>query len=64
MKITIKKDGEGYLAEIAGHDNVFAHADTPAHAKRELIGVVEMLMDYHIEQLEFQRKVRGELLAA
>lgn len=51
MKITVKKDGEGYLAEVAGHENVYAHADTPTHAKHELVGVVEMLMDYHIEQL-------------
>jgi hypothetical protein len=63
MKITVKKDGEGYLAEVAGHENVFAFADTPAQAKVELVGVAEMMMDYHIEQLEFQRKLRGELLA-
>ena len=50
MKIIIKKDGEGYLAKIKDHQNLFAFAYSKKEAIRELNNVVEMIMDYHLEQ--------------
>ena len=50
MKIIIKKDGEGYLAKIKDHQNLFTFAYSKKEAIRELNNVVEMIMDYHLEQ--------------
>ena len=50
MKIIIKKDGEGYLAKIKDHQNLFAFAYSKKEAIIELNNVVEMIMDYHLEQ--------------
>lgn len=63
MKITIRKDGNGYLAEVAGQPQLFAWAPTKPEAKAELQNVVEMMLDYHLEQIEIERKVRLKLAA-
>ena len=47
--ISIKKDGGGYLAEVIGNDQLFAYGSTESQAKTELLSVVEMMMDYHLE---------------
>lgn len=51
MNITVKKDWDGYLAEVAGQDSIYAFAYTEKEALMELYQVLEMLRDYHIEQL-------------
>ena len=63
MKITIRKDGDGYLAEVTGQPRLFAWAPTKAGAREELRNVVEMMLDYHLEQIEIERKVRTKLAA-
>ncbi|MCH2188689.1 hypothetical protein MK079_02590 [Candidatus Gracilibacteria bacterium] len=42
MKIIITKDSHGFLAELEGYENVFAHGATPEEAKKELLGVLDM----------------------
>lgn len=64
MKITVRKDGEGYLAEVKGHPHLFAWATTKPDARVELKNVVEMMLDYHLEQIEAERKVRTLLTSA
>lgn len=61
MKIEINKDGEGYLAKVQGHDNLFAFAYSEKDAIKELINVVDMMMDFHLEQINIERLVRNEL---
>jgi len=61
MKTTIEKDGEGYLAKVAGHPNLFAFAYSEAEAIAELKNVVEMVMDFHLEQVNNERLIRNEL---
>ncbi len=46
MKIIIEKDGDGYLAKVEGHQNLFAFAYSEKEAVIELKNVVEMVMDY------------------
>ena len=46
MKIIIEKDGDGYLAKVEGHQNLFAFAYSEKEAVMELKNVVEMVMDY------------------
>ena len=59
--IIIKKDWEGYLAEVIGNDQLFAYGATEEDAKKELLGVVEMTMDYHLELVESERNIKNQL---
>ncbi|MBI3580914.1 MAG: hypothetical protein HY098_02365 [Nitrospinae bacterium] len=63
MKIRVRRDGEGYLADVPGQPQLFAWAPTKARARMELLSVVEMMLDYHLEQVEMERKVRSKLAA-
>ncbi len=62
MKVVIKKDGDGFLAEVEWHDNVYAYGATESEAKSELLKVIEMMMDFHLEQVENDRKIKNHLL--
>nr|VFK48037.1 MAG: hypothetical protein BECKTC1821E_GA0114239_11014 [Candidatus Kentron sp. TC]VFK50556.1 MAG: hypothetical protein BECKTC1821D_GA0114238_11092 [Candidatus Kentron sp. TC] len=59
--IVLEKDGDGYLAKVEGHQNLFAFAYTEKDAIIELKNVVEMVMDYHLEQVNDERIIRSEL---
>ena len=63
MKILITKDDQGFLAEVEWHENIFAHGETEVQARKELLSVVEMMMDYHSSLLESQKKMRETLIA-
>ena len=63
MKILVTKDSHGFLARVEGQDNIFAHGETQSDAKKELLNVIEMMMDYHLEQIETERKIKNTLLA-
>ena len=62
MKILVKKDGGGYLARVQGSTNLFAYGLTKDQALEELSGVVDMTMDYHLEQVNVERQALRELL--
>lgn len=59
--IQITKDGAGYLAEVKGYDYLYARGETPEQAKASLSDVVEMSMDYHLEQVEQERNIKKTL---
>ncbi|WP_133513161.1 hypothetical protein [Candidatus Thiosymbion oneisti] len=61
INVVIEKDGDGYLARVEGHQNLFAFAYTEKEAVIELKNVVEMVMDYHLEQANDERIIRNEL---
>ena len=61
MKIIIEKDGDGYLAKVEGHQNLFAFAYSEKEAVMELKNVVEMVMDYHLEQINDERIIKNKL---
>lgn len=60
--IVIRKDWEGYLAEVKWLKNIFAFWYSEDEAKSELLNVVEMMMDFHLELLEKERKLKHQLL--
>lgn len=62
MKILVKEDGEGYLARVRGSENLFAYGLTKEEALNELSGVIDMTMDYHLEQVDIERRARRELI--
>ena len=64
MKTIIEKDGDGYLVKVEGHQNLFAFAYSKKDAIIELKNVVEMMMDYHLEQVNDERIIRNELAHA
>lgn len=59
--IIIKKDWDGYLAEIEWSDNIYAYGKTKEEAKKELLWVLEMMMDYHLEIVEKSRKLKHKV---
>jgi predicted RNase H-like HicB family nuclease len=61
MKILVKEDGEGYLARVRGSNNLYAYGLTKEEALDELSKVIDMTMDFHLEQLEIERRARREL---
>lgn len=63
MKTIIEKDGDGYLAKVDGHQNLFAFAYSKQEAMIELKNVVEMMMDYHLEQINNERIIKNELIS-
>jgi predicted RNase H-like HicB family nuclease len=63
MKTTIEKDGDGYLAKVKDNPNLFAFAYSEEEAIIELKNVVEMIMDYHLEQINNERLIRNELIS-
>jgi len=58
INVVVEKDGDGYLAKVKGHQNLFAFAYTEKSAIIELKHVVEMIMDYHIEQAKDERMIK------
>jgi len=63
INVVLEKDGDGYLARVEGYQNLFAFAYTEKDAVIELKNVVEMVMDYHIEQANDERIIRNQLAA-
>ncbi len=61
MKIIIKKDWEWFLAEVEWQENIYAYWYSEQEAKNELLWVVEMMMDYHLEQVEKERKIKNSI---
>ncbi|MBS1256377.1 MAG: hypothetical protein MAG581_02199 [Deltaproteobacteria bacterium] len=61
MKIQINKDGEGFLAKVEGQDNLFAFAYSKQEAISELKNVIDMIMDFHLEQLNIERLAKKAL---
>jgi predicted RNase H-like HicB family nuclease len=62
VKIIVKEDGDGYLARVRGSQNLYAYGLTEEQALEELSGVIDMTMDYHLEQVDIERRARQELL--
>lgn len=62
MKIILKEDGEGFLAKVKGSETLFAFGFSKQEALDELLSVVDMTMDFHLELVEIERKARQELL--
>ncbi len=60
--ITIKKDWKWYLAEIKWYNNLFAFWFSKEEAKNELLNVIDMMMDYHLELIEKERKLKNSIL--
>ncbi len=61
MRIGVRKDGKGYLAEVKDQPHLFAWGLTKDEAKAELAKVADMMLDYHLEQVEIERKVKSKL---
>lgn len=61
MKVVIEKDGEGYLAKIEGHDQLFAFAYSEIEAIIELGNVLEMIIDYELEQINEKRLIKNAI---
>jgi predicted RNase H-like HicB family nuclease len=61
FNLLIEKDGDGYLAKIDGYENLYAFSYSEKEAVQELKDVVEMMMDFHMEQANDERLIRDEL---
>jgi hypothetical protein len=62
-KIVISKDWDWFLAEIKWVKNIYAYWKTKEEAMKELLWVLEMMMDYHLEFVEKNRKLKNKVLS-
>ncbi len=62
-RIIISKDWNWYLAEIKWVKNIYAYWNTKEEAMKELLWVLEMMMDYHLELVEKNRKLKNKVLS-
>jgi hypothetical protein len=62
MQVVTKKDWEWYLAEVNWIDYLYAYWFSKQEAENELLNVIDMIMDYEIEQLWKQRQVKEYIL--
>ena len=63
MQTTIEKDGDGYLAKVKDQPSLFTFAYSEKETVQDLKNVLEMIMDYHLEQINAERLIRNELTA-
>ena len=61
VNIVIEKDGEGYMARVADQQNLFAFTCSEEEAATELKHVVDMLLDYHLEQVNNEQIISNKL---
>jgi hypothetical protein len=64
MGVIVQKDGEGYLAQVEWNENIFAYWVTEIEAKKELVWVLEMMIDYHSELVESEKVLKNTILAS
>jgi len=62
MEIIIRKDGEWYIAEVKSKPNIYAFWYSKEEALSELKNVVDMMVDYHSQEISFQKKVKKFLI--
>jgi hypothetical protein len=62
-KIIITQNWDWFLAEVEWMQNIFAYWETKEDAKKELLWVLEMMMDYHLELVEKSRKLKNKILS-
>jgi len=62
LKVMVKKDGEGFLAEVVGKSHLYAFAYTEKDAIDELKGVIDMMVDHYSQELVMQKKLQKDLL--
>ncbi len=62
MEIIIRKDGEWYIAEVKSKSNIYAFWYSKEEALSELKNVVDMMVDYHSQEISFQKKVKKFLI--
>ncbi|MFA7717205.1 MAG: hypothetical protein WC875_00635 [Candidatus Absconditabacterales bacterium] len=63
MNIVIRKDGEGYIAEIKGKKALYAFGYSEEEAVNELKNVVDMMVDYYSEEISLQKKIQKYLVS-
>jgi len=62
MDIVIKRDGEGYIAEIKWKKSLYAYWYSEEEAVNELKNVVDMMVEYYSEEISLQKKIQKHLL--
>ena len=64
MWVIVKKDWSWYLAEIEWNESIYAYWDTEIIAKKELVWVLSMMIDYHSELVESEKELQKSILAS
>ena len=62
MNIIVRPDGDWYLAEVKGKENLYAFWYTKQDAIDELQNVIDMIVDYYTKEISFQKKIKKQLL--
>ena len=62
VNVRVSRDGEGYLASVEWTKNLFAYGHTEEEAKRELVHVIDMMIDYNLDEIEKERWAKNRIL--
>jgi len=63
MKIVVRKDGDGFLAQVQDKlIDTYAWGSTKEQAIRELILVVEAIVDIHLKEIEQANEAKKLLM--
>jgi predicted RNase H-like HicB family nuclease len=63
MDITLRKDGEGYIAEVKWKSNLYAFWYSEQEAIDELKNVIDMTVDFYSQEISFQKKIKKQLIS-
>lgn len=63
MNFIVEKDWDWFLAKVIWRDDIYAFAYSEKEAKKELLNVIEMVLDIHLDQIEIERKLRKEIFS-
>lgn len=61
--IIIRNNWKWFLAEVEWYDNIYAYWSTEKEAKKELLWVVEMMTQYHLEEVKNNNEIKNNILA-
>lgn len=63
MNFIVEKDWEWFLAKVIWRDDIYAFGYSEQEAKKELLNVIEMVLDIHLDQIEIERKLKKEIFS-
>lgn len=62
MKIITKQDGDGFMVQVKGDDDIYAWGETEDQAIAELYEVADRIQDLRLEEAEKARAAKSLIL--
>lgn len=62
MEIITTQDGNGFMAQVKGDDDIYAWGETEKEAITELYEIADRIQDLRLEEAEKARTAKGLIL--